>query len=101
LVKKDSWARLSLTKADGATIFVRLMDITGYKQVAKALESGARPGARDDECLSQLRVHVSHQFRTPLAILDSSAQRILRRGADLTQDELVTRIQKIRMPAPG
>ncbi|WP_230532898.1 sensor histidine kinase [Microvirga roseola] len=39
---------------------------------------------------------VSHQFRTPLAILDSSAQRILRRGAELTQDELVSRVQKIR-----
>jgi PAS domain S-box-containing protein len=38
-VKKDTWARLSLTKADGATIFVRLTDISGYKQVAKALES--------------------------------------------------------------
>jgi signal transduction histidine kinase len=39
---------------------------------------------------------VSHQFRTPLAILDSSAQRILRRGSALTQDELATLFQKIR-----
>ena len=42
---------------------------------------------------------VSHQFRTPLAILDSSAQRILRRGQAMTQDELVTRVQKIRNAA--
>ena len=39
---------------------------------------------------------VSHQFRTPLAILDSSAQRILRRGQDAGHDELVVRVQKIR-----
>jgi PAS domain S-box-containing protein len=96
LVKKDSWARLSLTKADGATIFVRLMDITGYKQVAKALESALDRERETTNAYRNFVSMVSHQFRTPLAILDSSAQRILRRGADLTQDELVTRIQKIR-----
>jgi PAS domain S-box-containing protein len=96
LMKKDTWARLSLAKADGATIFVRLTDISGYKQVARALESALN---RERETTSAYRSFVSmvsHQFRTPLAILDSSAQRILRRGANLTQEELVTRVQKIR-----
>ena len=96
LMKKDTWSRLSLTKADGATIFVRLTDITGYKQAARALESAL---ARERETTNAYRSFVSmvsHQFRTPLAILDSSAQRILRRGQAMTQDELVTRIQKIR-----
>ncbi|WP_160195444.1 histidine kinase dimerization/phospho-acceptor domain-containing protein [Microvirga sp. BSC39] len=96
LVKKDTWQRLSLTKADGATIFVRLTDISAYKQAAKALESALE---RERETTNAYRTFVSmvsHQFRTPLAILDSSAQRILRRGSALTQDELVTRVQKIR-----
>lgn len=96
LVKKDTWARLSLTKADGATIFVRLTDISGYKQVAKALESALDRERETSNAYRNFVSMVSHQFRTPLAILDSSAQRILRRGADLTQDELVTRVQKIR-----
>jgi PAS domain S-box-containing protein len=96
LMKKDTWARLSLTKADGATIFVRLTDITGYKQVAKALESALDRERETTNAYRNFVSMVSHQFRTPLAILDSSAQRILRRGAELTQDELVTRIQKIR-----
>jgi len=96
LVRKDSWARLSVTKADGATIFVRLTDITGYKQVAKALESALDRERETTNAYRNFVSMVSHQFRTPLAILDSSAQRILRRGADLTQDELVTRVQKIR-----
>lgn len=39
---------------------------------------------------------VSHQFRTPLSIIDSSAQRMLRRGAAMTVDELTDRIGKIR-----
>ncbi|WP_201864477.1 sensor histidine kinase [Microvirga soli] len=96
LVKRDTWHRLSLTKADGATIFVRLTDITGYKQVAKALESALERERETTNAYRSFVSMVSHQFRTPLAILDSSAQRILRRGSALTQDELVTRVQKIR-----
>jgi len=96
MLKKDTWARLSLTKADGATIFVRLTDISGYKQVARALESALDRERETTNAYRSFVSMVSHQFRTPLAILDSSAQRILRRGAELTQDELVTRVQKIR-----
>ncbi|MBB3019380.1 PAS domain S-box-containing protein [Microvirga lupini] len=96
MVKKDIWLRLSLTKADGATIFVRLTDISGYKQVAKALESALERERETTNAYRSFVSMVSHQFRTPLAILDSSAQRILRRGSALTQDELVTRVQKIR-----
>ncbi|MBJ6126073.1 sensor histidine kinase [Microvirga splendida] len=96
LVRKDTWHRLSLTKADGATIFVRLTDISAYKQAAKALESALERERETTNAYRSFVSMVSHQFRTPLAILDSSAQRILRRGAALTQDELVTRVQKIR-----
>jgi PAS domain S-box-containing protein len=96
LVRKDTWHRLSLTKADGATIFVRLTDISGYKQAAKALESALERERETTNAYRSFVSMVSHQFRTPLAILDSSAQRILRRGSALTQDELVTRVQKIR-----
>jgi PAS domain S-box-containing protein len=96
LIKKGVWAHLSVTKADGGTIFVRLTDITGYKKAAQALQSALD---RERETTSAYRSFVSmvsHQFRTPLAILDSSAQRILRRGQNLTHDELVGRVQRIR-----
>ncbi|HZH09720.1 MAG TPA: PAS domain-containing sensor histidine kinase [Microvirga sp.] len=96
LIKKDVWARLSVTKADGATIFVRLTDISGYKQVAKALQSALERERETTNAYRNFVSMVSHQFRTPLAILDSSAQRILRRGPNLTPEELSTRIQKIR-----
>ncbi|MGO4386287.1 ATP-binding protein [Microvirga sp. 2YAF29] len=96
LIKKDTWARLSVTKADGATIFVRLTDITGYKQVANALQSALERERETTNAYRNFVSMVSHQFRTPLAILDSSAQRILRRGTSLTQDELSSRVQKIR-----
>src|SRR5690606_38692681 len=40
---------------------------------------------------------VSHQFRTPLSIVDSSAQRMIRRGKDMSEVEIRERAGKIRM----
>ena len=39
---------------------------------------------------------VSHQFRTPLSIIDASAQRIIRRGRQMTEEEIRARAGKIR-----
>jgi signal transduction histidine kinase len=39
---------------------------------------------------------VSHQFRTPLSIIDASSQRMLRRATAMSTDEIVTRVTKIR-----
>lgn len=42
---------------------------------------------------------VSHQFRTPLAIIDSSAQRMARRGPQMSDEEIQMRAGKIRTAA--
>ncbi|WP_108395509.1 sensor histidine kinase [Devosia submarina] len=39
---------------------------------------------------------VSHQFRTPLAIIDASAQRMIRRGYAMDYEEIAGRAEKIR-----
>lgn len=39
---------------------------------------------------------VSHQFRTPLSIIDSSSQRMLRRGSAMSIEEITHRVTKIR-----
>lgn len=39
---------------------------------------------------------VSHQFRTPLAVIDSSMQRISRDGTAMTRDEIVQRAGRVR-----
>lgn len=93
---KETWAHLAVTKAEGGTMFVRLSDVTPYKQAALALQSALD---REREITSAYRSFVSmvsHQFRTPLAIVDSSAQRILRRGVEASADELAMRVKKIR-----
>lgn len=95
-IRGENWAHLSVTTVDGGTIFVRLTDISGYKQAAQALQSALDRERETTGAYRNFVSMVSHQFRTPLAILDSSAQRILRRGQNLTQDELIIRVQRIR-----
>ena len=74
--------------------------------VAIILVRGLRTGMRAEAALQHerevSRLHraftsvVSHQFRTPLSIIDASAQRMLRRGGAMSEDEVVTRVTKIR-----
>lgn len=44
---------------------------------------------------------ISHQFRTPLAIIDSTTHRILRRGSRMDEAELAERTQTIRGAVAG
>lgn len=39
---------------------------------------------------------VSHEFRTPLSIIDGTAQRLLRSKKPLTQDDMEARVEKVR-----
>ncbi|WP_112664473.1 sensor histidine kinase [Microvirga flavescens] len=44
---------------------------------------------------------VTHQFGSPLAVIDSSAQRILRRGTAMSSEEITTRTTYIRDAVSG
>jgi PAS domain S-box-containing protein len=44
---------------------------------------------------------VSHQFRTPLAVIDSTVHRIVRRGSRMDEAELAERAKTIRMSVAG
>ncbi len=55
--------------------------------------------AKEKELNEQQRQFVSmasHEFRTPLAIIDSSAQRLKKRAGELSSDAALKRIEKIR-----
>lgn len=40
---------------------------------------------------------VSHEFRTPLAIIDGTAQRLLRRAGKWQPDQMIDALAKVRM----
>lgn len=81
---------------DGSTLFV-MTDITPYKEataaLGQALEKERELGQLQREFVSM----TSHEFRTPLAIIDASAQRVLRRRETLSGEEFVSLMQEIRL----
>ncbi|WP_170926433.1 sensor histidine kinase [Devosia lucknowensis] len=78
-----------------AGILVAFIVVRGLQNTAKA--QAALQHEREVSRLHRAFTSVvSHQFRTPLSIIDASAQRMLRRGSAMTQDELVNRVTKIR-----
>ena len=86
----ETWAHLSVTHSEKGGSFVRLSDVTSYKQAAQALQSALDRERELTDAYRSFVSMVSHQFRTPLAIVDSSAQRIPRAG-EATPEELAMR----------
>lgn len=67
-------------------------DITERREIENALEAEKEHNRLQKEFISM----VSHEFRTPLAIIDSGSQRILRRRDKITLDEVFERIGTFR-----
>lgn len=66
--------------------------IIALRQRRQALEKEKEYSALQRQFVSL----VSHEFRTPLAIIDGSAQRVIRLKDEITPDQLVERNGKIR-----
>ncbi len=62
------------------------------RQLSEALENERKYNALHREFVAM----ASHEFRTPLAIIDGAAQRIIRRAERMTPEELLERVGKIR-----
>ncbi len=67
------------------------------KERTRDLEESLERETRLRELYKSFVSMVSHQFRTPLSIVDSSAQRMIRRGKDMSEEEIRERAGKIRM----
>lgn len=97
------WIRLAAFPMETGHKVLVQSDITAYKENEKVLKEGAEALAR---ALTKEKEHskiqrdfislVSHEFRTPLAIIDSNAQRITRRIDKLDKEEVVARMGDIR-----
>lgn len=97
------WLRIQRSPLPDGGYIALYTDITTYKEQEQALEAQARRlrEALDkerelNELQRQFVSMASHEFRTPLAIIDSVAQRISRRRAKITPDEIAERTTKIQ-----
>ena len=98
-LKNGAWLMVTLRRVPNGTTVLRLADITTYKRAAQTLENALAREQNLRQLYTDFVSMVSHQFRTPLAIIDSGAQRMLRRGAAMTPDEVASRALKIRSAA--
>lgn len=74
----------------------RVRESEWAKRQALQLQSELEAERRVGELHRNFAAMVSHQFRTPLAIIDSSMQRILRMRGHVQPDELLRRVHKVR-----
>lgn len=68
----------------------------GLKAKAKELEAALEREKELNELQRQFVSMASHEFRTPLAIIDSTAQRIMKNIGKDTEDKAAKRVEKIR-----
>lgn len=97
------WMRITRSKTqDGGEIILHT-DITHYKQQetrmqaqARELEQALSMEKQVNTLHKQFVSMASHEFRTPLAIIDGSAQLLEREAEKLTPDRVRQRAEKIR-----
>lgn len=88
---------------DGQGTIVTTTDITLYKQQEKKLaeqQAALAEALNNEQQASELQKQfismVSHEFRTPLTIVDGNAQILERRLQNLTPEEVAKRLKTIR-----
>ena len=79
----------------------RGIDAIRARRTEKAYKAGLEAALAQERRLNRLQREfismVSHEFRTPLAIIDGAAQRIIRRGYRYSTEEVAERLGKIRL----
>ncbi|PVB61534.1 PAS-domain containing protein [Labrenzia sp. 011] len=97
------WYRITRTRTEDGGLLAVYSDISSYKEQHAVLQSHTdelvRHLRKEKEVNEMQREFVSmasHEFRTPLAIIDSNAQRILRKADRLKPEVLVERLGNIR-----
>ncbi len=95
--------KISRSRTNTGDLIVVNTDITDYvekerqlKHQADELQSALKKEMELNELQKQFVSMASHEFRTPLAIIDSAAQRLERRKGRLDEAEVSMRVCKIR-----
>ncbi|WP_019589513.1 MULTISPECIES: PAS domain-containing sensor histidine kinase [unclassified Thioalkalivibrio] len=90
------WVQMTLRRTDDGGQVLRLADITSYKDAARSLEHSLERERGVSEFYRSFAAMASHQFRTPLAIIDSGLQRLLRRGESMDRETREGRYRQLR-----
>lgn len=97
------WYRIDRTRSTDGGIISVYSDITEYKKQQAALQNYTDELVRlleQEKKLTEMQREfvsmASHEFRTPLAIIDSNAQRLKRRANDLKPQKVLDRVDRIR-----
>ena len=84
-----SGARIVYDQQDA--LVLTATDIDQLYQTAADLETALEKEKRASEMQRMMLAIAAHEFRTPLAVIDSAARRIERHAADMTPDQLASR----------
>lgn len=95
-IRGQGWRQMMIRQTDDGGHVLRVADITRYKQAALSLESALRREQGVSDFYRSFAATVSHQFRTPLAVIDSGLQRLLRRGEQMTPEDRQRRYTRLR-----
>lgn len=72
------WLQLTASRTPDGSVVARLADVTVYKDASAALQSSLEKEQEVARLHRDFVSMASHQFRTPLAIIDAAAQRMMR-----------------------
>ncbi|MCX2721460.1 sensor histidine kinase [Roseibium salinum] len=97
------WYKVTRSRTEDGGMMSVYTDVTSYKEQHSVLQRHTdelvRHLRKEKELNEMQREFVSmasHEFRTPLAIIDSTAQRLKRKVAELKPDAIVERVDTIR-----
>nr|WP_321455269.1 PAS-domain containing protein [uncultured Cohaesibacter sp.] len=99
----DHWYRIEQSATVNGGKIAIFSDITTYKEQTSKLQQHTNKLVKllqKEISLSETQREfvsmASHEFKTPLAIIDSNAQRIERKAGDMSTERLLSRIDNIR-----
>ena len=93
---EHGWRQLTIRPTGEGGCILRVADITRYKAAAGALERSLQRERGVSEFYRSFAAMVSHQFRTPLAVIDSGLQRLIRRHDAMDPTQRLERYHQLR-----
>lgn len=97
------WYKVTRSQSNDGGMISVYTDVTSYKEQQAVLQKHTDELVRlltQEKKLTEMQREfvsmASHEFRTPLAIIDSNAQRLKRKADDIDPEQLLERVDRIR-----